>query len=98
MVVCCSRAFRYWSYTWSRAVASGAAEIFSEFAIIRSGRVAKCHMLPGAIIAYKIDAAQCQRNLQQIFKKGASAQPADYAAVSAVNVSELAALYAALIR
>ncbi len=55
-------------------------------------------MLPGAIIAFKNDAAQCQQNLQQIFKKGASAQPGDYAAVSTVNVSELAALYAALIR
>jgi hypothetical protein len=52
----------------------------------------------GAILAYQSDAAQCQKNLQKIFKKGASAQPADYAVVSAVGISELAALYADLMK
>jgi len=50
----------------------------------------------GASITLKADAAQCQRNLQEIFKKGASAQPADYRAVSSVESSQLAVLYSSL--
>ena len=55
------------------------------------------NLLTGASIAYQADASQCQRNLQQIFKKGACAQPADYRAVSSVESSELAILYASAI-
>lgn len=76
---------------WDCARASFSCHLSQEFP-------PKCHVSTGVALAYKADSVQCQTSMRQIFKKGASARPEDYAAVCSVNVGKLASLHAALMK